>query len=269
MSSQQTLAIGLALFATTGTGPAQEGQSKPIEKRTMELGAVSGGYRYHGPPYYVTIGPDGLPVVIYPMPLWLPSPGMVPVVYVDRGPLGGPAPPAVAQPPAPAAAAAPARPVRAESARSEQLVTIGDRLFRVRNLKRAEERYEQACRADPGAAAPRVRLMQLAVVRGQYNEAADRLREAVAAEPGWLARAPDIQSIYREPREFQAEIARLESHLLLNPGDRNAWLVLGAQLYLAGQTRRASDVFLRLTDRAPDPTLTAFLAATRPAEVGR
>ena len=53
--------------------------------------------------------------------------------------------------------------------------------------------------------------------------------------------------------------------MLAEPGDRDAWLVLGAELFLSGQTHRAADIFLRLTDRKPDPALAAFLDAATPA----
>lgn len=225
--------------------------------------AVSGGYRWYGPPYYVTIGPNGMPIVFGP-PMLLPPPMLFPTTVFDRGPLGGPMPV-----PLPREFARPApqpRPIirakRGDSTKSDRLVTIGDRLFRAGNLKRAEERYEQARRADPGSAVPHLRLEQVALVRGQYAEAANRLREAIAAEPGWLAKVPNIQAIYGEPAEFNRPINKLESHLLAEPTDRDAWLVLGAQLYLSGRTRRAADVFLRLTDRKPDATLTAFLEAS-------
>jgi tetratricopeptide (TPR) repeat protein len=160
-----------------------------------------------------------------------------------------------------------ARPARSDPAKAAQLVTIGDRLFRAGNTKRAAERYEQAARAAPDLAAPRVRLAQVALVRGQFREAADYFREAVAAEPDWLAHARDIQGVYAEPADFHRQIAKLESRVLAEPGDRDAWLVLGAELYLSGQTRRAADVFLRLSDRRPDPALAAFLDATKPEDV--
>jgi Tfp pilus assembly protein PilF len=167
----------------------------------------------------------------------------------------------------PRSAPAPAEPAkRLDTTKAAgQLITIGDRLFRSGNLHRAAERYEQALATDPDSAAPRVRLAQVALVRGQYAEAANRFREAQATEPGWLLHAPDIQAIYGEPADFAAPIAKLETHLQVNPNDRDAWLVLGAQWYLSGRTRQASDVFQRLSDRAPDPTLTAFLDATVPA----
>jgi tetratricopeptide (TPR) repeat protein len=153
---------------------------------------------------------------------------------------------------------------RSDPARAGQLTTLGDRLFRAGNLKRARERYEQAARASPDVALPRVRLAQVAVARGNFAEAAAFLREAETAQPGWIITAPDIQAIYGEPAEFAKTIARLESHLQVHPDDREAWLVLGAQWFLTGRTARAADIFNRLSDpkRKPDIALAAFLDAS-------
>ncbi len=156
---------------------------------------------------------------------------------------------------------------RRDPDRAQQLMTYGDRLFRADNRTRAVERYEQAIDADPSDADPRLRLAQVAVARGDYTEAANRLREAQTAEPDWLLKNPfDVQALYGEPGDFGAMLGALESHLTTHPGDRDAWLVLGAQLFLSGRTGRAADVFLRLTDRKPDPTLSAFLDASRALE---
>src|SRR5947199_4883 len=84
----------------------------------------------------------------------------------------------------------------ADPARAAELTTIGDRLFRAGNLPRAVERYEQAIKADANATTPRARLSQIAVRRGQYAAAADRLREAITVDPDWLPNAPDVQALY-------------------------------------------------------------------------
>jgi hypothetical protein len=162
---------------------------------------------------------------------------------------------------------APARVRNADPARAGQLMIVGDRLLRAGNLKKAEERYQQAMKAAPDLAAPRVRLVQIAMARGNYAEAATRLREAETAEPGWAVTAPDIQAIFGEPTEFTRQIARLESYLQTHPDDRDAWLVLGAEWFLAGRTAKASDVFKRLNDpaRRPDIALAAFLDASNQA----
>jgi hypothetical protein len=230
----------------------------------------SGGWASYSYPYYGAVGAAGpyisyappvtflptmiLPVVATPMPGWngvgvagpLPPPGTRARLGMD-----------------------PPKPKKADPARGAQLVTIGDRLFRAGNLHRAAERYEQAARSDPKAAAPHVRLAQAAIIRGQYAEAANQFRDAIAAEPDWLTRASDIQSIYAEPGDFAKEIARLESHLQANPNNRDAWLVLGAQWFLSGRTKKAADVFVRLADRKGDATLDAFLDASQPPERDR
>jgi tetratricopeptide repeat protein len=188
----------------------------------------------------------------------------------------GSAVPGPVAPPPPPGWLAPARveqvgkkPTRKDAARSGQLVVLGDRLFRGNNTKRAEERYLQAARLDPSSASPLLRLTQIALVRDQYAEAAAHLREAETAQPGWLATAPDVQSLYAEPVDFARRLSRLESHLQVHPDDRDAWLLLGAEWYLSGRSARAADVFQRLNDpaRRPDIALAAFLEATTQKEV--
>ncbi len=232
------------------------------------LAAVGGYPGFFVMPYYATFGPGGV-VGYYPGLMmgpggfgFAPNALMGPPPMASRGALLPPPPPDIAAR-WPHEAEKPAR-APSDPKRANQLMTIGDRLFRAGNLKKAEERYQQAVRAAADMAAPYVRLAQLALVRGNYRTAANRLREAETAQPGWLETAPDIQSIYGEPSEFAHQIARLESHVQIHPDDRDAWLVLGAQWFLSGRTARAADVFLRLDDprRKPDIALSAFLDAS-------
>jgi hypothetical protein len=238
------------------------------------LAAVSGaGFSYaYGFPYYGSFAYPGVPFAYIPTVLVAPMFGPAPVLG-GGGPVAGPMPPPglfagpVAGMPQFAAVDA-AKPKKPDPRRAAQYLTFGDRNFRAGNLHRAAERYTQAIAADPGAATARIRMAQVSVNRGQYREAAGRYHEATATEPNWLVHAPDVQALYGEPTEFARQIARLETHLQADPHDRDAWLVLGAQYFLSGQTRKAADVFVRLTDRKPDATLAAFLdaaAANRPA----
>lgn len=198
--------------------------------------------------------------------------GMMGQPMMGGGPLVAAPPPRLARPmPAANNNPLPAE-KRSDPNRSSQLMTIGDRLLRAGNLKRAEERYQQALRAAPDLAAPHVRLAQIAIARGNYSDAADRFRQAEMAQPGWIITASDIQSIYAEPAAFSRTLTRLESHLQLHPDDRAAWLVLGAQWFLSGRTAKAADVFHRLNDprRKSDAALSAFLdASNQKREVGR
>jgi Tfp pilus assembly protein PilF len=145
------------------------------------------------------------------------------------------------------------------------LVEVGDRSFRGGNIKRAEDKYHLASKTDPSSPTPHVHLAQVSLARGDYVAAADHLRDAVTVgtDGAWLLTTPDIQTIFAEPADFARHLARLESHLQASPNDRDAWFVLGAECYLSGRSKQASDVFQRLTDRKPDEALAAFLDASK------
>ena len=267
MIGTKTLCLGVALFVCV-TVPAQA-QHHGVHTASWHNGRGAGGrmsfsngsqgfflagFGYGGwyaPPPIFMMNQGGF----FPFGMMTPPPMML------RGPLLPPPPPGMMAP-MPNVNVQHGDPVRAG-----QRVTVGDRLFRAGNTKKAEERYQQATRTAPDLAAPRVRLAQIAFVRGNYTDAAHRLREAETAQPGWIITAPDIQSIFGEPTEFGRHIAKLETYIQSHPDDRDAWLVLGAEWFLTGRTAKAADVFQRLNDprRKSDIALAAFLDASNQA----
>jgi len=231
------------------------------------------GTIHYNPSIIYGYGPGGAyayspPLIVIGSGGYFPTPGptFVPQPFPAAiGPRGGglmlPMPPPGLIDPIPPAP----RPFQPNPARAKEQVEIGDRSFRVGGIKRAEDKYKLAAKADPSAPAPHVHLAQVSIVRGDYTSAADRLRDAVTVAPNaeLLLRVPDIQAMFGEPADFAKQLARLESHLQANPNDRDAWFVLGAERYLSGRSKEASDVFQRLTDRRPDEALAAFMDASR------
>ena len=225
--------------------------------------AVSGGYGgcyggwYGGYAPMLAIGPGGF------MP---PIGWMGPSLMAGRGPLLPPPPPGLMENDRQTIGpiSRPADPVRAD-----RLTTLGDRLFRAGNFKKAEERYLQAIRMAPDQAKPRFRLAQIAMMRGQYDSGGRADSRGGDRAARLDLNAPDIQALYAEPADFANNVARLETHLQANPNDRDAWLVLGAEWFLSGRTTKAADVFKRLNDpnRKPDIALAAFLEASNQAEL--
>jgi hypothetical protein len=276
MAGRKSLSVGVALLVVTMTIPARAGLGQ--RHRSFWQGGHGGGSGHgpsfgHGGAFFGGFGVGGFyygysPVfVIGPGGFMPPFPPMMPFGAPGPGPLLPPPPPGLVAPQL-RGNLRPANFKRGDTARAGQLITIGDRLFRAGNLKKADERYQQAMRSAPDLAVPRVRLAQLAITRGNYTEAANRLRDAETVEPGWIITAPDIQAIFGEPTEFSRTIARLESYLQVHPDDRDAWLVLGAEWFLTGRTAKAANVFKRLNDpkRKPDVALAAFLDASNQAE---
>jgi Tetratricopeptide repeat len=273
MSRRKTVCIGLAILVLmAGRAEAQHGGSHHGAWHGWHGG---GGHGNAGPQVF-GLGAAGFYGGFYggyyPMLAMGPGGFMPPVGWLGPPFIPGPGP---LLPPPPQGIPGMDRNVKrtnlkaSDPARSEQLAILGDRLFRAGNFKRAEERYLQAIRAAPDLAKPRFRLAQIAMMRGQYDIAATRVREAETAQPGWIINAPDIQALYGEPVDFANNVARLETHLQTNPDDRDAWLVLGAEWFLSGRTTKAADVFKRLNDpnRKPDVALTAFLDASNQTEL--
>ncbi|QEH32796.1 cellulose synthase subunit BcsC [Aquisphaera giovannonii] len=273
--------LAAAILGSLGSARADDQPSGTSTKHRprpqgpgVAVGATGGiGWRNYWVPYFAVGLPDGEVAYYVPPPILYTPAGPVigagplaaPVpVSIQRGPLAPAPPPGLVPEPAPKRPG-PAPIARKESARAAQLVVLGDRHFKAANVKRAEERYQQAEKLDPSSATAQLRMAQVAIVRERYAEAAQRLRDAQTAQPGWIAATPDIQSLYGEPQEFARHLNRLESHLQAHPEDRDAWLVLGAEWYLSGRTARAADVFARIDDphRKPDIALAAFLEATR------
>lgn len=228
----------------------------------------SGGIIYN-PAIYYGYGVGG--AYVYSPPLVVFTPGFTPFLApafpqgLAMGGMGGglnlPAPPPGLVDLAPVPRPRPTNPAKAK-----ELTEIGDRSFRAHNIKRAEDKYKLALKADPTSPTPHVHLAQVSIARGNYAAAADHLRDAVtvAGDGTWLVNFADIQAIFGEPADFARQVGRLETHLQANPNDREAWFVLGAETYLSGRSRQAFDIFQRLTDRRADEALTAFMDASRP-----
>ena len=85
-------------------------------------------------------------------------------------------------------------------------MTMGDRLFRAANLKKSEERYHRRSGRPPIWLPREFAWHRSRWRRGNYIDAANRLRDAETAEPGWIVTAPDLQSLYGEPSEFSRTI---------------------------------------------------------------
>lgn len=144
-----------------------------------------------------------------------------------------------------------------------RLLTVGDRLFRAGDLRRADERYAQAAESDPASGDPHFRRAQVAIRRADYRGAVAFLRQAVHVDPGWSSRAGDIQASWGEPSEFLDALGALEAHLQSDPSDRDGWLLLGAERLYTNRVSEAHDLLLRLSDDPDDACVAALLTAAR------
>ena len=233
MSRRKTVCIGVAILGiATGRAQAQHGGMHHgswhgwhgggghgnVGPQVFGLGAVGfyGGF-YGGYAPMLAIGPGGF------MP---PVGWMGPPFMQGRGPLLPPPPPGM---PGMDRNVKRANLKASDPARSEQLTTLGDRLFRAGNFKRAEERYLQAIRVAPDLAKPRFRLAQIAMMRGQYATAADAgsrgrnraagLDHQCSGHPGPLRRAGRFCQQRCATRDSSADQSR-RPRRMARPGRR-------------------------------------------------
>ena len=167
MPGRKMLCLGVTILSLliAGVSRAQHGHmhgggSHHGQGAGAPLGAVGGYPGVYAIPYFATVSPFG-GFGYYPV-AWMGGFGNAPLgsmlpppMPIRRPVIATPPPRFVGQEPQGAN-----KPARAPSdpARANQSITVGDRLFRAGNLKKAEERYQQALRAAPDLAAPHLRM---------------------------------------------------------------------------------------------------------------
>ena len=110
-----------------------------------------GGFGGFGPGFGVGFPVVYAPVFVMGPGMFLsPTPAMMPIGPIMPRPVPG----FIDPPPLAPINGRGVRARAADPARAAQLMTVGDRLLRTANLKKAEERYLQAMRAAPDLAAP-------------------------------------------------------------------------------------------------------------------
>ena len=177
MARRMILGIGVAILVTM-TLPVQAGPGgmHGVSGHGGNGGGNHGAFSGHSGPFFVGFGVGGggfyyaySPfLVMGPGGFVPPFPAMMPPFMPTQGPLLPPPIPGMFVP-QPRANVRPANFRHGDPVRAGQLITLGDRLFRAGNLKKAEDRFQQAARTAPDLAGPRVRLAQVALARGNYT----------------------------------------------------------------------------------------------------
>ena len=163
-TSRSALA-GLILLNATAVGSAQE---VAVSRSGGESGAAGGFAIVGGFTHSNNIYQPGRSSVALPymgMSMWGQQ-GPMPIGQAGPGGLSLPHPPAMTARPRSTAVTTTNR--RADHTRSEELTEVGDRSFRGGNLRRAEERYQLAVKANPESPTPHIHLAQVAASRGDY-----------------------------------------------------------------------------------------------------
>jgi hypothetical protein len=227
-----------------------------------------GGHNYHGwygrPGVYVPYYWDYYPYASYGYWPSFDSFGFgsveqeeVPLRDIDNAeqpwPNGGVAaaePPPAADPPEPKA-----RADRATSARQDELASkyigYGDALFAKQKYAEANERYRNAARSAPQAAAAWFRQGFALVAMGRYDQAATTIKRGLKLDSAWAKSNFDLDQLFGgNAAAKNACIDALAAAVAGKPADANRLYVLGVLLHFDGQANRAAAIFARAEQAA-------------------
>jgi len=153
---------------------------------------------------------------------------------------------------------------------SGQYLTLGDRAFREGRYADAVHFYARAVEFAPDEAVLYLVLSDGLFATGDYHYGAFALRKALELDPTLATAAIDKHEFYDDPREFDEQLAQLESYLIDRPGDDDARLMLAANYLFGGRPAAAVDLLGdpssdRLLD---DPAAALILQAARDVQYG-
>ena len=164
------------------------------------------------------------------------------VIYVER-PAEQVGEGAVAAPPAEAGQVAP--PAAAESPltiAAQRYLELGDRAFREGRYTDAVQFYAKAVEFAPDQGALYLVLSDALFASGDYHYGAYAVRRALELDPTLIESQIDKHTFYPDPKQFDAQLAALESYLNSHSGDRDARLVLALNYLFSARARDAVSV---------------------------
>jgi hypothetical protein len=140
---------------------------------------------------------------------------------------------------------------------SQDPLTVGSQQFAQGDYRQASDTFLKAIVAQPDNPKARFAYGQTLFALGQYQSAAEAIRQGLALDLTWPQAQMDLRSAYGDPSEFSRQLGQLESYLAAHPEDTNARFLLAYNLYFSGQKDRAREEFSKLAganplDKAPE-----------------
>ena len=125
---------------------------------------------------------------------------------------------------------------------ADYYLVLGDRAFREGRYGDAVHYYAKAVEFSPDEGILYLILSDALFATGDYHYAAYALRKAAELDPGLFSNVVDKHSFYADPRDFDRQLAVLETYLQDHYVDGDARLVLAANYLFGGRPAAAVDV---------------------------
>jgi len=153
---------------------------------------------------------------------------------------------------------------------SQDPLALGSQYFAQGDYQQARDSFLKAMVAQPNNPKARFAYGQTLLALGQYQSAAEAIRQGLALDLTWPQVQMDLRSAYGDPSEFARQLGKLETYLAAHPEDADARFLLAYNLYFSGQKDRAREEFSRLAqanplDKAPELFLDSLSGPGGPA----
>jgi tetratricopeptide (TPR) repeat protein len=150
------------------------------------------------------------------------------------------------------------------AAEHARLVKLGKEAFAEGHFARAAERFRQAVAAQDQAAAYFL-LAQAEVALGKYFEAFDAINAGLLLDPDWPMSPFRPQRLYpREGNYFTDHLQRLQSSLTRHPDDPVLLFLYAYQLWFDGRRNEALPLFQRAAAVLPDKSAVELFLRAKP-----
>jgi len=149
---------------------------------------------------------------------------------------------------------------------ARQYERLGMRYCEDGKYQKAEMAFLAAIEAEIGNPLAPSLLAHARFAQGHYAQAAKALhtKGALKGSPTWEKARLDLRSFYKEPAQFQRQLAALEGHLSKSPKDIEARFVLGWVRYATGDFEGARDLLSLVSLAQPrDSAARHFLERSR------
>jgi predicted Zn-dependent protease len=113
---------------------------------------------------------------------------------------------------------------------------------------RAAERLADAIAADPAAALPYFLLAQARTARGEYAEAVAAIRDGMKHAPDWPTFGFNLKELYGAAAvKFDAHLGDLRAAAAADPDDPAVGFLLGYHLWFLGEKAEAVKMFRKVS----------------------
>ncbi len=142
---------------------------------------------------------------------------------------------------------------------NNELLAEADGAFRSGRYVEARDLFAQAVLNDPYYGFAQLAYGLGHFASGEYEAAAGAIRRGLAMVPDVIDRPVDITRQYGQVDDFKQHVQNLRSHVAANPGDGDAWFVLGYVLFSSGQPQEAAEALQKASAIYPDDAYAAVL----------